>query len=62
MDMFEFYHEGTAVVLLVVTAAFMIFALVMYAREFFRILKSTEPEDQIDIAEMMDKKKRLKKE
>ena len=62
MDMFAFYHEDTAVVLLVVTAAFMIFALVMYAREFFRILKSTEPEDQIDIAEMMDKKKRLKKE
>jgi len=32
----------------------------MYAREFFRILKSTDPEDQIDLAEVMDKKKRIK--
>lgn len=62
MDMFEFYHQTTAVVLLVITGVFMIFALVMYAREFFRILKSTDPEDQIDLAELMDKKKRLKRE
>ncbi|WOC31667.1 MULTISPECIES: CDP-alcohol phosphatidyltransferase family protein [Caproicibacterium] len=62
MDMFRFYHAGTAAVMLLITAAFMILALVLYAREFFRILKSNDPEDQIDLAEMMDKKKRLKKE
>lgn len=60
MDVFQFYHQKTAILMLVITAAFMIFALLMYAREFFRILKSTDPEDQIDLAEVMDKKKRIK--
>ena len=48
-----------AVTLLIITAAVMLFALVMYAREFCRIMKSTDPADQIDLAEVMDKKKRL---
>ncbi|MCH4239635.1 MAG: CDP-alcohol phosphatidyltransferase family protein [Oscillospiraceae bacterium] len=60
MDLFGFYHQNTAIIMLVITAAFMIFALVMYAREFFRILKSGDPEDQINLAEVMDRKKRVK--
>lgn len=60
MDLFGFYHQTTAIIMLVITAAFMIFALVMYAREFFRILQSDDPEDQINLAEVMDRKKRVK--
>ncbi|MCH3972440.1 MAG: CDP-alcohol phosphatidyltransferase family protein [Oscillospiraceae bacterium] len=45
------------VALLVITAGMMIFALIMYGREFFRILNSTAPEDQLDVKEMMDRKK-----
>jgi hypothetical protein len=41
----------------VITAGMMIFALIMYGREFFRILNSTAPEDQLDVKEMMDRKK-----
>lgn len=61
MDLFNFYQPVPVFVLLVVTCALMIFALVMYAREFFRILKSDDPDDQFDFDEVMDKERKTKK-
>ncbi|ARP49916.1 MULTISPECIES: CDP-alcohol phosphatidyltransferase family protein [Caproicibacterium] len=59
VDMFRVWQWAitAVVVLLIVTAFFMIYALVMYGRAFFRILNSTAPEDQLDLDKMMDKKK-----
>ena len=55
MDLLSVYYDVPVLVLLTVTCVMMVFALVMYAREFFRILKSTAPEDQLDLDEVMDK-------
>lgn len=46
-----------SIVLLSVTAAFMIFAFVKYAKIFFTIVRSDDPQYTIDIKEVMDKKK-----
>ena len=44
--------------LLSVTAAFMIYAFVRYARTFFVIIRSDDPKYRIDLHEVMDQKKR----
>lgn len=45
------------ILLLSVTAAFMIFAFVKYAKIFLTIVRSDDPQYTIDIKEVMDKKK-----
>lgn len=47
--------------LLSVTAAFMIYAFVRYARTFFTIVRSDDPKYQIDIHAVMNQKKRDEK-
>jgi cardiolipin synthase len=47
-----------AVALLSVTAGFMIYAFVRYAKIYFRILRSDDPRYRLDIQEVMDKKKK----
>ena len=44
--------------LLSVTAAFMIYALIRYAQIYFMILHSDDPQYNLDIDEVMDKKKK----
>lgn len=62
MDLFRLGEmlQVPSFVLMCATAFFMVFALVMYARAFFRILKSDDPDDYLDLAEVMDKKRKLK--
>ena len=45
-----------SILLLSVTAAFMIFAFVKYAKIFLTIIRSDDPQYTIDIKEVMDKK------
>ena len=47
-----------SVTLLSVTAAFMIYAFIRYAKIYFSIVRSDDPKYHIDIQEVMDKKKR----
>lgn len=47
------------ITLLSITAAFMIFAFVQYAKIFFTIIHSDDPKYRIDIQEVIDKKKNL---
>ena len=44
--------------LLSVTAAFMIYAFIRYARTFFTIIRSDDPQYRIDLHEVMDQKRR----
>ncbi len=46
------------IVLLSITAAFMIYAFVRYAKIYFAILHSDDPKYNLDIREVMDKKKK----
>jgi cardiolipin synthase len=46
------------IVLLSITAAFMIYAFVRYAKIYAAILRSDDPQYSLDIREVMDKKKR----
>jgi cardiolipin synthase len=46
-----------SITLLSITAAFMIYAFVRYANIYFTILHSDDPKYEIDIREVMDKKK-----
>ena len=46
------------IVLLSITAAFMIYAFVRYAKIYFAILHSDDPKYNLDIQEVMDKKKK----
>ncbi len=46
-----------SVALLSVTAGFMIYAFIRYAKTYFDILRSDDPKYRIDIQEIMDKKK-----
>jgi Phosphatidylglycerophosphate synthase len=46
------------VTLLSITAVSMVYAFVQYAKTFFAILHSDDPQYEIDIQEVMDKKKR----
>lgn len=48
------------ILLLSITAAFMIFAFVKYIKIFFYILRSDDPQYKIDIDEVMDKKQKNK--
>lgn len=48
---------AVSVSLLSVTAAFMIYAFIRYARIYFTIVRSDDPKYQIDIREVMDKKR-----
>lgn len=48
------------VVLLSITAAFMIYAFVRYAKIYVQILHSDDPQYNIDIREVMDKKKKTR--
>lgn len=48
------------VVLLSITAAFMIYAFVRYAKIYVEILHSDDPQYNIDIREVMDKKKKMR--
>jgi cardiolipin synthase len=48
------------VILLSITAAFMIYAFVRYIKIFFYILRSDDPAYNIDIDEVMDKKQKNK--
>lgn len=45
------------ITLLSITAAFMIFAFVKYAKIFFTIIRSDDPQYRMDIKEVIDKKK-----
>ena len=47
-----------SVTLLSITAAFMIYAFIRYARIYFDIVHSDDPKYRIDIQEVMDKKRR----
>lgn len=47
-----------SVTLLSITAAFMIYAFIRYAQIYFDIVRSDDPKYQIDIQEVMDRKKR----
>ena len=47
-----------SVTLLSITAAFMIYAFVRYARIYFDIIRSDDPKYRIDLQEVMDRKKR----
>ncbi|WP_411676351.1 CDP-alcohol phosphatidyltransferase family protein [Caproicibacter sp.] len=47
-----------SVTLLSITAAFMIYAFIRYARIYFDIVHSNDPKYRIDIQEVMDKKRR----
>lgn len=47
-----------SVTLLSITAAFMIYAFIRYAKIYFDIVRSDDPKYQIDIQEVMDKKRR----
>lgn len=49
---------AVTVVLLSIVAAFMIFAFVKYAKKFFIIVHSDDPQYKIDIDEVIDKKKK----
>ncbi len=46
-----------SVTLLSITAAFMIYAFVRYAKIYFKIMRSDDPKYRIDIDEVMDKKR-----
>lgn len=48
------------VVLLSITAAFMIYAFIRYAKIYVQILHSDDPQYNIDIREVMDKKKKTR--
>lgn len=48
---------AVSVSLLSITAAFMIYAFIRYARSYFAIVRSDDPKYQIDIQEVMDKKR-----
>jgi cardiolipin synthase (CMP-forming) len=47
-----------SVTLLSITAAFMIYAFIRYAQIYFDIVRSDDPKYQIDLQEVMDRKKR----
>lgn len=47
-----------SIILLSITAAFMIYAFVRYAKIYFAILHSDDPQYNLDIQEVMDKKKK----
>ncbi len=47
-------------ILLSITAAFMIYAFIQYFKIFLSILRSNDPKDVMDINELMDKKQKTK--
>lgn len=50
-------RPNLSIALLSVTAAFMIYAFIRYAKSYFDIVRSDDPKYRIDIQEVMDKKK-----
>jgi cardiolipin synthase len=53
---FNFESLWITVILLSITAAFMIYSFVQYAKIFIALLHSNDPKDSINISELMDKK------
>ncbi|MCI1956205.1 MAG: CDP-alcohol phosphatidyltransferase family protein [Oscillospiraceae bacterium] len=50
-------YLAVSITLLSITAGFMIYAFVRYAKSYFKILHSDDPQYNLDIQEIMDKKK-----
>ncbi len=58
MQMADAEDFRVSVILLSITAGFMIYAFIRYAKTYFAILRSDDPKYRLDIREVMDKKKK----